>query len=172
LKILVLGGSGMWGHQAFLNLAEHFGRENVACTIRQNKSFYDTIEIFKNANVFENVDFNDYAKASACLKIFKPNIIVNCIGLTPRKYDTKDVDLYTRINTLLPQLLATWAQENNAKLIHFSTDCVFSGKKGNYTEADRPDAEDVYGLSKARGEVRGPNVLTYRLSKNRARNYG
>ena len=61
--------------------------------------------------------------------------------------------------------LAQWARENGSKLIHFSTDCVFTGKKGEYTEKDKPDAQDIYGLSKAQGEIQTPHVLTYRLSK-------
>lgn len=165
MKVMVLGGSGMWGHQAFLKLSDHFGPENVACTLRKSRSHYEKIEIFKNRPVYDLVDFVDFESAMKCLTDFKPQIIVNCVGLTPRKYDVKNEKLFSQINTELPQKLAQWVQGNGAKLIHFSTDCVFTGKKGEYTEEDRPDAQDVYGRSKALGEVQGPGVLTYRLSK-------
>jgi dTDP-4-dehydrorhamnose reductase len=165
VKILVLGGAGMWGHQAFLKLSQHFGKSQVACTLRKPRSAYDKIGIFKEATVFDNVDFQDFDVAKKCLEIFKPHWILNCVGLTPRKYDTENKELYTLINSELPYRIADWAQENDAKLIHFSTDCVFSGKRGHYTEKDKPDAQDVYGKSKAAGEVQAPHVLTYRLSK-------
>ncbi len=165
MKIIVLGGSGMWGHQAFLKLFDHFGPQNVACTLRKSHAYYDKIEIFKKATVYDCVDFTDFEQASKCLEDFRPNWIINCVGLTPRKYDTKNEKLFYQINAELPALLSTWAQKNKCKLIHFSTDCVFTGKKGEYTEYDIPDAQDVYGKSKARGEIRAPHVLTYRLSK-------
>lgn len=165
MKILVLGGSGMWGHQAFLKLANHFGRENVACTLRKSRNHYDKIKIFQNATVYDFVDFTNFDKASEVLSNFKPTWIINCVGLTPRKYDIKNEQLFYQMNSDLPQKLTKWVKDNNSKLIHFSTDCVFTGKKGEYTEKDTPDAQDVYGKSKAQGEIKSSQVLTYRLSK-------
>ncbi len=161
----MLGGSGMWGHQAFLKLSKHFGETNVACTLRKSKEYFDKAQIFKKKIVYDLVDFTDFDSASNCLDDFKPQWIINCVGLTPRKYDTKNEKLYYQINSELPLKLSEWAKINNAKLIHFSTDCVFSGQKGEYTEGDKPDAQDVYGKSKALGEIKMPGVLTYRLSK-------
>ncbi len=165
MKIIVLGGSGMWGHQAFLKLSTHFGQNNVACTLRKPKDYYDKIQIYKNSPVYDQVDFRFPDSAFNCLNDFKPDWVINCVGLTPRKYDVKNEPLFYQINAELPHLLATWVRDNKSKLIHFSTDCVFTGKKGNYTENDIPDAQDVYGRSKAQGEVKAPRVLTYRLSK-------
>src|SRR5207253_2340396 len=68
------------------------------------------------------------------------------------------------INSLFPHRLARLCHAAKARLIHVSTDCVFSGRKGNYTEADQPDAEDLYGRSKLLGEVQGPGCLTLRTS--------
>jgi dTDP-4-dehydrorhamnose reductase len=155
----------MWGHQAFLKLSEHFGETNVACTLRKSKEHFDRAQIFKNRIVHDLVDFTDFETASKCLDDFRPQWIINCVGLTPRKYDTKNEKLYYQINSELPLKLSEWAKNNNSKLIHFSTDCVFSGQKGEYTEDDKPDAQDVYGKSKAQGEIKMPGVLTYRLSK-------
>lgn len=165
MKILVLGGAGMWGHQAFMKLSGHFGKNQVGCTLRKSRSFYDKAGIFKEALVYDQVDFSNFETASRCLEDFKPDWVVNCIGLTPRKYDTQNEKHYFQINTELPQKLAAWTEKNRVRLIHFSTDCVFNGKKGNYTENDIPDAEDVYGKSKAMGEIKASHVLTYRLSK-------
>lgn len=165
MRIIVLGASGMWGHQAFLKLSKHFGEQKVACTLRKARSEYAAIKVFNSAKVYDQVDWLNFEKAQKCLEDFKPNWIVNCVGLTPRKFDTKDEEQYAAINAHLPKKLADWAAQNKARLIHFSTDCVFSGKKGNYTEDDIPDASDVYGKSKAQGEIKAPNVLTLRLSK-------
>lgn len=171
MKILVLGASGMWGHQAYLKLSEHFGSQNVACSLRKSRDDYSSAQfadgagIFNSGIVFDKVDWLDFEKARHCLDTFKPNWIINCVGLTPRKYDVKDEAQFLAINAHLPQKLAFWAQANGAKLIHFSTDCVFNGKKGSYTELDLPDATDVYGRSKALGEIRASQVLTLRLSK-------
>lgn len=165
MKILVLGGSGMWGHQAFIKLSEHFGENQVACTLRKSRKYFEKNQIFKNKIIYDLVDFTDFKMATRCLEDFKPQWIINCVGLTPRKYDTKNEKLYYQINSDLPLKLSEWAKIHHAKLIHFSTDCVFSGQKGEYTEDDKPDAQDVYGKSKAQGEIKLPGVLTYRLSK-------
>jgi dTDP-4-dehydrorhamnose reductase len=69
-----------------------------------------------------------------------------------------------RINALMPHELAELCAEWAGHLIHFSTDCVFSGRKGKYTEDDPPDAEDLYGKSKFLGEVTAPNAITLRTS--------
>lgn len=166
MRLIVLGASGMWGHQVFMKFSDHFGSENVAGTLKKPKAHFDRIKIFQKAHVYDNVDFTDFKKASQCLSDFKPNVIVNCVGLTPRKYDVKNETLYKQINSELPHHLATWAGEHKSKLIHFSTDCVFTGKKGEYTEFDVPDAQDVYGSTKAAGEIKSQKqVLTFRLSK-------
>jgi dTDP-4-dehydrorhamnose reductase len=72
--------------------------------------------------------------------------------------------LSIQVNAIFPHLLARLCREHNSRLVHLSTDCVFSGKKGNYSEKDRPDPEDIYGLSKLLGETDGPGVVTLRTS--------
>ena len=165
MKIIILGGSGMWGHQVFLKLKDYYGVQSIACTLRKPVSHYDKIGIYKNARVFDRVDFTDFKQADLVLDGYQPDVILNCIGLTPRKHDSKDKQLYGKINSELPYHLLDWAKRNSAKLVHFSTDCVFSGIKGQYTENDKPDALDTYGRSKALGEVVDPSALTLRLSK-------
>src|SRR5690606_15980310 len=94
----------------------------------------------------------------------RPEAVINCVGLVKQMADAKNVMAAVPINTLLPHRLARLAQASGARLIHVSTDCVFSGEKGNYLESDRADASDVYGLSKYLGEVGGENAVTLRTS--------
>lgn len=165
MRILVLGGSGMWGHQVFLKMKKHFGVGQVACTLHKPVSHFAKFGIYEGCKVYDRADFSDFNQATKVLQDYQPTIILNCVGLTPRKHDIQNQELYRKVNSELPYHLLQWAQKNSARLIHFSTDCVFSGKKGEYTEADIPDATDVYGSSKAKGEINDPSALTLRLSK-------
>jgi len=95
----------------------------------------------------------------------KPSYMINCIGIVKQRDESKAAIPSITINSLLPHLLAEWGLGWSGRLIHFSTDCVFSGKKGNYSEDDPSDAEDLYGKSKFLGEVsEAPNALTLRTS--------
>lgn len=154
----------MLGHQVFLKLQKAFGVDNIACTLRKQKSHYDRFSIFKSGLVFDQVDVSDFAQVEKVLASFKPQAIVNCIGLTLRKKELDDFEKAIQINAMLPHRLALWGQSHKARVIHFSTDCVFDGKKGNYSESDLPTADDLYGHSKFLGEVHYPNALTLRLS--------
>ena len=94
----------------------------------------------------------------------RPNVVINCVGLVKQSGDADAHLKVIPINTLLPHRLATLCQTTDARLIHISTDCVFSGAKGNYVETDFPDACDLYGRSKLLGEVEHPCVITLRTS--------
>jgi dTDP-4-dehydrorhamnose reductase len=94
----------------------------------------------------------------------KPDSLINCIGIVKQRNEGKMAIPSITINSLLPHLLAEWAAEWSGRVFHFSTDCVFSGKKGNYSEDDPSDAEDLYGKSKYLGEATVPNALTLRTS--------
>ncbi|MBX7230502.1 MAG: SDR family oxidoreductase [Bdellovibrionales bacterium] len=164
MKILVLGGAGMLGHQMFLKLKQKLGHDQVGCTLRKNKKHYERFGIFNSAQVYESIDVTNWSELEAVLGLFKPNYVINCVGLTLRKKDLNNFEKSLQINSILPHQLAKWGAQNNARIIHFSTDCVFSGKKGNYKELDLPDAEDLYGKTKFLGEIHYPNTLTFRLS--------
>jgi len=94
----------------------------------------------------------------------RPNVVVNCVGLVKQLAEADDPLRALPINSLLPHRLAMLCQAVGARLVHFSTDCVFSGAKGYYSETDAPDALDLYGRSKLLGEVRYPNAITLRTS--------
>ncbi len=93
-----------------------------------------------------------------------PDIIINAAGVTPRREKESTINQIKFTNSLLPNILSSWSEKNGCRLIHFSTDCVFSGDKGGYKDSDEPDALDIYGKTKSLGEVSGSNSLTLRSS--------
>lgn len=94
----------------------------------------------------------------------RPDVVVNCVGLVKQLSEANYPLRAIPINTLLPHRLAALCQATSARLVHFSTDCVFSGSKGNYLENDFPDANDLYGRSKLLGEADYPHAITLRTS--------
>ena len=93
-----------------------------------------------------------------------PDVIINCIGITTRRGIKDSYNNTTLLNSKLPHSLDHWVKLNAKKLIHFSTDCVFSGTKGNYLDNDIPDANDLYGKTKSAGEINSSNTLNIRCS--------
>jgi dTDP-4-dehydrorhamnose reductase len=163
--ILVLGAEGMLGHKVYQALLEA-GTTRVIGSIRGrlNDPFYAKIPLFAKTRIFDNVDVMDFATLQAKLRDSQPRFIVNCVGIIKQR-DTAQLAVPTiALNSLLPHLLAEWASKWDGRVIHFSTDCVFSGRRGAYTESDPSDAEDLYGKSKYLGEVTAENALTLRTS--------
>lgn len=111
-----------------------------------------------------NVDVEHPDALVKVLDQIRPDVVVNCAGLTKHKPEAEDPLVSIPINTLMPHRLAGLCKLVGARLIHVSTDCVFSGAKGGYSEADQADALDVYGKSKALGEVVYPHAITLRTS--------
>jgi dTDP-4-dehydrorhamnose reductase len=110
------------------------------------------------------VDVADFPALEALLRNLAPQVVVNCVGVIKQRSAAKSPIPSIRINALFPHLLAECLARQGSRLIHFSTDCVFSGRKGNYAEDDPSDAEDLYGKTKFLGEVATPNALTLRTS--------
>jgi len=165
LSLLILGGEGMLGHKVFQNLSSRY--PGTKCTIfgSLNDHFYRAIPLFNSENTIEKVDAMNLQALRQILENEKPGFIVNCIGIVKQRDEGKMAIPSITINSLLPHLLAEWGMSWGGRLVHFSTDCVFSGKKGNYSEDDPSDAEDLYGKSKFLGEVsETPNALTLRTS--------
>lgn len=163
MKILIFGISGMLGHKVWQVTNTEF-TNSVFGTIRKTKSELSQFDIFKSENIFENVDIQNTKQVLSILDNLKPDFIINCTGVTLRKSENKDIEKNMLINSLFPQVLALWAKNNQSRLIHFSTDCVFDGLTGNYTETDYPTASDAYGVSKFLGEVCSSNSLSLRVS--------
>lgn len=94
----------------------------------------------------------------------KPDVVINCVGMTKHHQASSDPQISIPINAMFPHQLSDQCSAIGARLIHISTDCVFSGLKGNYCESDVPDAHDMYGKTKQLGEIEYPNTLTLRTS--------
>jgi dTDP-4-dehydrorhamnose reductase len=162
MRILILGGSGMLGHKLWQGLGARF--PDTYATLRGTRSDYRHCGIFDDPRVLENVDAANLDKLSAALEQTAPDVIVNCVALTIRRESATGPAASILLNAWLPHRLAEWAAASGARLITVSTDCVFDGKKGGYTEQDAPDAGDLYGRTKALGEVAYGGALTLRTS--------
>lgn len=164
MKVALLGSTGMIGHRVLLELLKCEQIDVVGLSRSTNHK--SLIQKFSDRDGFyEGVDMADFKQVELLLEKIKPEVIINAVGITIRKLNQPDsFEKAFQVNTLLPKTLQKWVQKNNARLIHLSTDCVFSGAKGNYTEIDIPDANDVYGKTKFAGEVEGKNCLTLRFS--------
>lgn len=161
MRILILGGDGMLGHQ-LLNWLHP--RHEVRCTVRQDLASYAGYGQFTPANTYGGVDVRSLDRLLEVFADFRPQAVVNCVGIVKQRPSAKESIPSLEINALLPHRLAVLCQAGGARLVHLSTDCVFSGKKGNYQETDPSDAEDLYGKTKFLGEVLDPHCLTLRIS--------
>lgn len=115
-------------------------------------------------SIYEGIDLNNLDSLFFLLESLKPNLIINCIGLIKQLEQANDYVSAIKINALFPHQLANFCKSLQIKLVHFSTDCVFNGSKGDYKETDFADANDLYGRSKFLGELNCSNTLTIRTS--------
>ena len=163
-KVMVLGGAGMLGHKMFQVLRERFA--GTFCTVREDirKAPFDRVELLQGNDVVPGVDVTDFPAIEAILSAFRPEYVVNCVGVIKQRAEAVSPIPSITINSLLPHKLAHMAARWGGRVIHFSTDCVFSGKRGGYTEEDLSDAEDLYGKTNFLGEVAVGNALTLRTS--------
>lgn len=150
-KIFLIGVAGMAGHVIYTHL------DKLGYRIFSTKNKTD----FKEIGI--TIDINNLGELRTSLEEFQPDIIINCVGvLLKGSKDSSANAIFT--NAYFPHFLAEYAISNECKLIHISTDCVFSGLKGGYIESDIKDAKDVYGKSKGLGEIIDSNNLTIRTS--------
>jgi dTDP-4-dehydrorhamnose reductase len=161
MRILILGGDGMLGHRLLRQFAPN---HETRVTVRQPLAAYRAHRLFDRANTFDEVDARDPAALPRVLGEFRPEVVVNAVGVIKQRPDAKEGVLSIEVNSLFPHFLARLCEARGARLLHVSTDCVFSGSKGNYVETDCPDPVDVYGFSKLLGEVTRPGALTLRTS--------
>lgn len=161
MRILILGGDGMLGHQLLKHLQN---RHEVKVTLRQDLSAYAQLNIFSREKAYDAVDIRSLERLVEVLSDFRPEVVINAIGIVKQRADSKESIPSLEINALLPHRLTVLCKGIGARLIHLSTDCIFSGKKGSYQESDPSDAEDLYGKTKYLGEVREANSLTLRTS--------
>jgi dTDP-4-dehydrorhamnose reductase len=162
-RLLVLGGAGMLGHRMFRRLRED--HPDTTCTLRAAiRDLPDGARpLFPPPQTREHVDVGS-EPFWTWLHDLRPDVVVNCAGVIKQRNAARAVIPCLTINALLPHRLAEVVAGWGGRLIHFSTDCVFSGARGHYREDDVSDATDLYGRTKFLGEVHAPNALTLRTS--------
>lgn len=152
-KCIVLGGEGMLGHMV-VKYIKSLPDFEVFSTVRN--------ETTKSGIYFDA--YKDLGKIEEIIKKIKPKLVINCIGFVNHIIKEQDKDVVVFINSYFPHKLANICRLNNSKLIHISTDAVFSGEEGNYTEDSPYSSIDFYGISKATGEIKDDHNLTIRTS--------
>ena len=161
MRILILGGDGMLGHQLLRHFKE---RHDVRVTLRLGREAYEAHRLFEPGTAFYGIDARQTDGLLQIMADFRPEAVVNAVGIVKQRSEANEVIPSLEINSLLPHRLALVCRTVGARLVHLSTDCVFSGRKGNYRESDQPDAEDLYGRTKLLGEVSEPHCITLRTS--------
>ena len=163
MRILILGGNGMIGHKVYQVLSDV--HQDTWVLLRQSLGTVKNSELFNSQKVISEHDLTDLAKLGDTLDNLNPDLIINAVGITIRRGVENSISRSVVVNSALPHFIEEWVDRNDGKrVIHFSTDCVFSGGSGSYTEESVPDANDVYGKTKALGEISGPKSLTLRGS--------
>jgi dTDP-4-dehydrorhamnose reductase len=154
----------MLGHKMFQKSVLH--GLDVWGTLRGKKTDYPLagIKEFQSSQLLEGYDVADEGRINPVLDELRPQVVVNCVGVIKQRPAAHEAVPAIRLNALLPHLLATKLRNWNGLLVQISTDCVFDGAQGLYTEDDVTNACDLYGRTKALGEVVERNALTLRTS--------
>ena len=160
-RILVLGGSGMLGHALLRVLGDRF---EVFATVRDAAVWRGHQLLGDPGRVLGGTEAEAPESAAEPLGLLRPDAVINCIGIVKQREAAIDPVASIQVNALFPHQLARQCAELGCRLIHISTDCVFSGRRGRYSEDDEPDPVDLYGRTKLLGEVVGPGCLTLRTS--------
>ena len=161
MRVLILGAAGMLGHKLIQILSP---KHEIIGTVRKSVDYYNHFEIFEKECLIGGVDINEFDTIKNVLNQCKPHFVINCVGIIKQLEEANDHIMAISVNALLPHKLACVCRDICARLIHISTDCVFTGKEGMYKESDVPNATDLYGRSKMLGEVSENNCLTLRTS--------
>lgn len=152
-KVLVFGATGMAGHMVSMYLSQFKEKYNVVSVCHRNK-------LNENSVI---CDISDINRVNEIIDNEKPNVIINCIGVLNKNAED-DIKNTVYVNTFFPRFLARIGEMKDIKIIHLSTDCVFDGKDGGYTEKSFKNENSIYGLSKNLGEIYGKNSVTIRTS--------
>lgn len=161
MRVLILGGTGMLGHKLFQTLEEPV---EVFATVRGNPIELARYSFFCPDRIIGGIDVTQEDRVRYAMDAVKPNAVINCVGLIKQHPGAKAPEACITINALLPHRLAAISADYGARFVHVSTDCVFKGDRGKYTEDDLTDADDLYGRTKALGETAATNAITLRTS--------
>lgn len=164
MRLLIVGGTGMLGHKLLQILSRAY--PETYATVRQDMSKppCKQVPFLQSEKVFHGIDVWDIESLRRIARELRPDYILNCVGVIKQHKASAAAIPCIRINSLLPHEIAEIAAEYGGRVIHFSTDCVFDGTRGMYSEEDIPNATDLYGRSKAMGELFCDNALTLRTS--------
>jgi dTDP-4-dehydrorhamnose reductase len=161
MRVLILGGGGMLGHKLCQIYRTRF---DAWATVRSTAETLVGYDLLDSERIREGVDAMRVSSVAQAIAQVEPDAVVNCIGIIKQRSEAQTPIPCLTVNSLFPHQLAEICRSHRARLIHISTDCVFSGRKGMYRESDASDAEDLYGRSKCLGEVGGRGCLTLRTS--------
>jgi dTDP-4-dehydrorhamnose reductase len=146
MRVLIVGAAGMLGHKVWEIFRDRF---DCRAAIRTRLP----LPLFDDERVIDGFDAADFDGVTRLIAKVRPDVVVNCIGVVKQLAAAHDPIASITLNSLFPHIVARVCGETGARLIHISTDCVFAGTRGNYSEDDLPDATDLYGRSKLLGEV-------------------
>lgn len=161
MRVMILGGAGMLGHKLAQRLAHDF---EVWVTLRRDAKEFERYRLVDPGRIVPNLDVEDWPSVREAFRRVRPDAVINCVGIIKQLPAAHDPIPSITINSLLPHRLHRLCGDIGARLLHFSSDCVFNGRKAMYTEDDPSDALDLYGRTKFLGETSGPGALTIRSS--------
>jgi len=159
MRLLILGGGGMLGHKLWQTAAS---RLDTWATLRDGGRGLP--EGFDRNRIISGVSAEHFDSVVGAFAAFRPEVVVSCIGIVKQRTGAGDALASLTVNSVFPHRLKALCAATGARLVHISTDCVFSGERGGYRESDDADASDLYGRTKYLGEVSGPGCLTLRTS--------
>jgi len=149
MRLLVVGGTGMLGHKLLQSWVKKYPETYATVRADMSEEPFCRVPFLQTEKVCGSVDALDTPRLRDVILRLKPDCILNCVGIIKQHKENAAPLPCIKINSLLPHELVAIAAEYGGRVIHFSTDCVFDGKRGSYSEEDAPDATDVYGRSKA-----------------------
>jgi dTDP-4-dehydrorhamnose reductase len=158
VKVLVFGISGMIGHTVFRILT----KQKSLSVVGVSRANVDS-RLFRNCKK-AILDFTCLDSLMQLYSQERPEVVINCSGITKHNTLIDDPLMVLQMNSIFPRRLAELGEVYKSRTIQVSTDCVFSGTRGEYTESDKPDASDLYGRSKVLGEIKADSALTLRIS--------
>jgi dTDP-4-dehydrorhamnose reductase len=161
MRVLILGATGMLGHKLWQVFR---GELDTYAGVRQDYEVCARYDLFDRNKLETNLDARSFNGFLGAFTRVKPEVVINCVGIIKQLSGETRLSDVIEVNSLFPHRLADLCALSGARLLHLSTDCVFSGRKGMYTESDTPSPEDIYGQTKLLGEVTGEDCLTIRTS--------
>ncbi|MEO7673178.1 MAG: SDR family oxidoreductase [Pyrinomonadaceae bacterium] len=161
MRILIFGGNGMLGHKLLQVLREDV---EVWTTLRGSFADVEAFDLFEKPRCVAGVDVENVKCIRRAIVDVRPDVVINAVGIVKQRPSAKDTVSTLTVNSIFPHRLNELAAEFGFRLFCVSTDCVFDGVLGKYSESDVSNATDLYGKSKNLGEVISNNCLTLRTS--------